>query len=406
MGNRVVKKLLVTSENIYLIMLVLKQIAIMEEALIRFPHIGDQILQQLNNEDYTNCRGISETFKSFIDNQKLLHVRIIEKYINSTDDWQTFVKISGVEEIIEMAQAIKNFSQDKESLYYHKFAQPYLSEDRLGYLCTSDNKTQSINQIKPMEHLTVLQCATMFGNCKTLKKWHKKWLERREHSPSEMHHQYKGRHLLEYAATYDQLEAYILIADNCQDKNPKDSAGVTPLHHAALKGHYDICQWILNNIKLPKYNFFGTYFDESPLECAAANGHVAICQLIMHEIKDDAPNDLPNLAYEKALSAAADNGQIEVFQSIIGEIKKMKKFEHLIHNCHELSALYLAAFDGKLKICRFLIENWDVNYPIEKTRAELIYQVASEKGHEYICEYLKSNANFSRMLSSKRQRKK
>jgi hypothetical protein len=23
-------------------------------------------------------------------------------------------------------------------LYYHKFAQPYLSEDRLGYLCASD----------------------------------------------------------------------------------------------------------------------------------------------------------------------------------------------------------------------------------------------------------------------------
>ena len=31
-------------------------------------------------------------------------------------------------------------------LYYHKFAQPYLSEVRLGFLCASEIKPQSINQ--------------------------------------------------------------------------------------------------------------------------------------------------------------------------------------------------------------------------------------------------------------------
>ena len=86
----------------------------MEEALLRFPHIGDQILYQLNNEDYTNCREISKTFKSFIDNQKLLPVRIIEEHINFTGKWKTFVNTSSVEEINEIAQVLRPYAENKQ----------------------------------------------------------------------------------------------------------------------------------------------------------------------------------------------------------------------------------------------------------------------------------------------------
>ena len=78
----------------------------MEEALLRFPHIGDQILYQLNNEDYTNCREISKTFKSFINNQKLLPVRIIEEYINFTGKWKTFVINFSIDIIYRTTRAI------------------------------------------------------------------------------------------------------------------------------------------------------------------------------------------------------------------------------------------------------------------------------------------------------------
>ena len=373
----------------------------MEEALLRFSHIGDQILKQLNNEDYTNCRGISETFKSFIDNQKLLSVRIIKRYIMylDTDEWQTFIKTSRKEEVSEVAQAVK---------------------------CLSDDEA-------PID-VTPLQCAAMFGNCKILKKW----LETIKYSPSEMDHQYEDEHPLEFAAKYGQLEAYKLIAGKFENKNPQDNEGITPLHHATAMGHYHICQWILNNVKNkhPKDDFFG----ETPLECAAENGYVSICQLIM---KDDVSNGVPNDAYVKAIGAAAQKGHSKVFESIIGEIKKrklfayfiesnvlraalfvairsghsevfesiiceikkIKSFAYLIHD-YEFEALYSAVVYGHLKICQFIIENWDVDHPIKKDGVEMMYQTASENGHESICEYLKSNAYFREMLSSKRRRKK
>ena len=114
----------------------------MEEALLRFPHIGDQILSQLNNEDYTNCREISITFKSFIDNQKLLPVRIIEKCINFTGKWKTFVKTSSVEEINEIAQALNPHAENKQPKNSTAIQHP---------------------------DLTPLQCAAMFGKIKFFK---------------------------------------------------------------------------------------------------------------------------------------------------------------------------------------------------------------------------------------------
>ena len=114
----------------------------MEEALLRFPHIGDQILNQLNNEDYTNCREISKTFKSFIDNQKLLPLRIIEEYINFTGKWKTFVKTSSVEEINEIAHALQDYVGNKHPKRSIAFQHPAL---------------------------TPLQCAAMFGKIKFFK---------------------------------------------------------------------------------------------------------------------------------------------------------------------------------------------------------------------------------------------
>ena len=367
----------------------------MEEALLRFSHIGDQILKHLNNEDYINCREISETFKSFIDNQKLLSVRIIERYINSTDEWQTFLKKSRKGEIFEVAQAVK---------------------------CLPDDET-------PID-VTPLQCAAMFGNCKILKKW-------LEYLPSEMDHQYEKVHPLEFAASYGQLEAYILIVEKFADKNPQDSNGLTPLHQAAAQGHYHICQWILHNVK--NNHPRDKIFDETPLECAAENGHVAICELIMNESKNDVSNGVPNDTYTKALGVAAQKGHSKVFESIIGEIKKRKLFAYMIesnvlrgallvairrghsevfesiiceikkmksfysiHN-YEFEGLYLAVVHGHLKMCQFIIENWDVDHPIKKEGIELLYRTASKNGHKSICEYFKSNVYFREMLSSKHQ---
>ena len=421
----------------------------MEEALLRFPHISDQILYQLNNEDYTNCREISKTFKSFIDNQKLLPVRIIEEYINFTGKWKTFVKTSSVEEINEIAHALQDYVGNKHPKRSIAFQHPAL---------------------------TPLQCAAMFGNCKILQKW----LDKIKYSPSEMDDQYKERnpqgfaaHPLGYAALYGQLEAYKLIVEKFKDKNPKDSYGITPLHQAAANSCYAVCQWILNNVndKHPEDNS-----ESTPLLYAAKYGHPAICQLIINEskkVRKDAYNSaitvaaqnghlkvfeiligaiykfksfeyliqnnifkdplyyaaqnghskvfeciigeikkgrsfaylIENNELKAGLGVAAENGHLGIFQSIVGEIKKSETSAYLIYN-HVLDVMCLAVLYGNLKICQFIIENLDENHPIKEEDVEYMCQLASENGHESVCEYFESLSDFWRMPSSKRQRKK
>ena len=61
-------------------------------------------------------------------------------------------------------------------------------------------------------------------------------------------------------------------------KNPGDNHGVTPLHEAARKGHFRICQLLIDNIveKNPQ-----TSEGDSVLQFATFNGHSDICKLII-----------------------------------------------------------------------------------------------------------------------------
>ena len=61
-------------------------------------------------------------------------------------------------------------------------------------------------------------------------------------------------------------------------KNPGDNNGVTPLHEAARKGHFKICQLLIDNLveKNPQ-----TSEGDSVLQFATFNGHSDICKLII-----------------------------------------------------------------------------------------------------------------------------
>ena len=75
---------------------------------------------------------------------------------------------------------------------------------------------------------------------------------------------------LHSVAKEGHLEAYLLMFENVQDKNPIDFHGITPLHYAAQNGHLEVCQLILENVqeKNPKSNDGWT-----PMHYAAQNGH-------------------------------------------------------------------------------------------------------------------------------------
>ena len=80
------------------------------------------------------------------------------------------------------------------------------------------------------------------------------------------------------AAAAKDLELCKLIINNLEnDKNPKDIAGVTPLHLAAEEGDLELCKLIVQNVtnKSPLSNK-----RETPKDLAYQKGHVHLSELL------------------------------------------------------------------------------------------------------------------------------
>ena len=52
-----------------------------EEIFWRFPHIGEQIFDNLKNSSLTKCRRVNKYWQNFIDGQKILYIRKIQENI-------------------------------------------------------------------------------------------------------------------------------------------------------------------------------------------------------------------------------------------------------------------------------------------------------------------------------------
>ena len=52
----------------------------MEEVLLRFPHLGDQIFENLDNENLAQSRTISRSWLAFINEEKISWKKIQKKF--------------------------------------------------------------------------------------------------------------------------------------------------------------------------------------------------------------------------------------------------------------------------------------------------------------------------------------
>ena len=57
----------------------------MEEVILRFGHIGKQIFEQLDRETFTNCRSVSKSWQTFVDNERISSFQVIKSKINVAD---------------------------------------------------------------------------------------------------------------------------------------------------------------------------------------------------------------------------------------------------------------------------------------------------------------------------------
>ena len=60
----------------------------MEEIVLRFPVIAQQIFEQLDNQDLIKFREVDKSFCSSIDQNRLIWTRMIKKYIKDNNKFR------------------------------------------------------------------------------------------------------------------------------------------------------------------------------------------------------------------------------------------------------------------------------------------------------------------------------
>ena len=84
----------------------------MEEVLLRFPHLGQNIFKSLTNQDLAKCREISQMWKHFLDVEKFFAIRKIRAFFMKLPiSLEKALKQSTFEQVKEMASTIQKFQE-------------------------------------------------------------------------------------------------------------------------------------------------------------------------------------------------------------------------------------------------------------------------------------------------------
>jgi hypothetical protein len=98
---------------------------VLKSHLERFPNLGLEMFNNLDNQNLTKCREVSRSHRKFLEDEKLLWTRRLTKYYvdhpEFKKEWKLVMKKVPIEIVKELALAVEQFYTQ----------QPY--ETRLNY---------------------------------------------------------------------------------------------------------------------------------------------------------------------------------------------------------------------------------------------------------------------------------
>ena len=90
----------------------------MDEILLKFPVIAQQIFERLDNQDLIKFREVDMTFCSSIDQNRLIWTRMIKKYIKDNNEfrksWKLVMEKVPVKTLEDLALTTKKFGTEYE----------------------------------------------------------------------------------------------------------------------------------------------------------------------------------------------------------------------------------------------------------------------------------------------------
>ena len=233
------------------------------DILTRLPHIGEQIFESLDNLSLMRCKKISRSCYDFINEQKFLSIRIIKKFVKESNREYT--------ECPKHWQKLFRRSNTEQVIELANKIQKY-SEYSLSHVGKG---------------LTPLHLVTMFYQIINLETIENILKVETVKNPKDT----EGNTPLHHAARKGNFEVFLLIKEKVDDINPKNEHGNTPLHRAALSDDDSakkIVELIQTNVieKNPE-NILGI----TPLHNAALSGRLDIFQFIYKNAANQNPVD-------------------------------------------------------------------------------------------------------------------
>ena len=390
----------------------------LEETFWRFPHLAEQIFDEIDDQNLVKCREVNKWWQRFIDGPKILSMRVLQmhfclpkpillKKFQQNDFKKTIkelendvVKAGNHEStrkaicetisadrkqiklfanaaelgFLEICQILIDHLENKNPMNLGGYT-PLHEAARYGYfeICMLiietliDKNPKSILGITPL-HLAACAPSNSFEICKLIIAT----LDNK--NPEDVN----GTTPFHYAAEYGNTEVCKLIMKKLQNKNPTRNDGETPLHWAASSGKFETCRLIMETLenKNPS-NEYGM----TPLHMALLKGHIEIFKLIMKILIEKNPKTNSG---RTPLHIAASNGNFEVCQLIVDTLENKNPEKE-----DGLTPLHLAAENGHLEICKLIMENLTEKSPVDKDGWTPL-ELASGNGHKEICELFKS----------------
>ena len=311
----------------------------MEELFVRFPHLSENIFSKLNYQSLVTCREVSKTWNNSIEVEQSSYLKIIKGYTKCSDEL--------LEEIL------------------NNFKAPIILVSILNKIFSN------------------------FSKGTTQSRQYFKW----------------GNTPLHIAAGSGHLAAYILIMENVGDKNPiginlvpMKILGVkepnqlrcadihteyTPLHLAAINGHFSTCKLIIENVveKNPPNKYMFT-----PLHAAAANGNYSIFQMIIESIQGNRnPRDVLGIT---PLQIASAYGHFDICVLLLS----YKEIANRYNRYKEITPYHLAAANGHIKTYKLLMDRKIHGQKVRDSYGRFPLHHAANYGHLDICTFILENA--------------
>ena len=384
---------------------------VMGNIILRFPHLIDEIFDNVENTSLANCNMVSRLWYNHLKNQKSVHVKIIHSYLQKHHEevgehWKSFLKTSNRENIIKLALAVKKIYGENSKFQAHlekcltplHIAAIHGQLDLCKYIIdrNEDKNPKSNSGCSPMHwaagigNLTLMQYVPISvlnenpGDKSGVTPLH--WAAKNgqfevvKYLLEILDDKYPTDNLgntpLHWAAYRGHLKICKLIMNEIENKNPGNNNGITPLHRAASEGRFDTCKYIIENVKdkNPRSHVQG----DTPLHHAARKGHLDVCLLMMDKIHGDRnPGDTHGYT---PLHLAAHSGHLEVYKAIVERIKRVGPgreptikgrycfgFDDFINPRANSgwTPLHEAAIRGQKDVCKYILENVENKSPLD-----------------------------------------